>query len=157
MSKPYTDKTEGKLKIRTFESNIESDELVWHRDRENRTITVLEGKGWMFQMDNEIPKEMCAGDILEVKKMDYHRLYKSGTTPLKISIEEKYMQSFREFTEAKSEKELDIKDLEQMIKRPDPSRFKQYGGKAKYVKMLKSKLTKLKEESMEGETHSCQN
>jgi len=91
MSKPYTDKTEGKLKIRTFESNIESDELVWHRDRENRTITVLEGKGWMFQMDNEIPKEMCAGDILEVKKMDYHRLYKSGTTPLKISIEEKYL------------------------------------------------------------------
>ena len=55
------------------------------------------------------------------------------------------MQTFKEFTEAKSEKELDIKDLEQMIKKPDPSRFKQYGGKAKYIKMLKQKLSKLKE------------
>jgi|GEM_PF-416470 len=153
MSKPYTDKIKGNTKIRTFESAIESDELVWHRDRENRIITVLEGKGWFFQMDNEIPKEMRAGDILEVKKMDYHRLYKSGTTTLKISIEEKHMQSFKEFIEAKSEKELDIKDLEQMIKRPDPSRFKQYGGKAKYVMMLKSKLTKLKEENMEEATY----
>tara|TARA_B110000483_G_scaffold133137_1_gene159308 strand:- start:3 stop:701 length:699 start_codon:yes stop_codon:yes gene_type:complete len=149
MSKPYKEQIEGNIKYREFDPKVETNELVWHRDRENRTITVLEGKGWFFQMDNEIPKEMCAGDILEVKKMDYHRLYKSGTTPLKISIEEKYMQSFREFTEAKSEKELDIKDLEQMIKKPDPSRFKQYGGKAKYVKMLKSKLAKLEETSIE--------
>ena len=146
MSKPYKEQIKDNIKYREFDPKVETDELVWHRDKENRTITVLEGEGWFFQMDNEIPKEMRVGDILEVKKMVYHRLYKSGSTPLKISIEEKYMKSFKQFNEAKSEKELDIKDIEQMIKRPDPKRFKQYGGKAKYIKMLKSKLAKLKEQ-----------
>ena len=97
MSKPYKEQIKDNIKYREFDPMVETDELVWHRDRENRTITVLEGKGWFFQMDNEIPKEMCAGDILEVKKMVYHRLYKSGSTPLKISIEEKYMKSFKQF------------------------------------------------------------
>ena len=43
-----------------------------------------------------------------------------------------------------TDKELDIKDLEKMIKNPDPKRVKSYGG-TKYVDMLKSKLAKLKE------------
>jgi hypothetical protein len=43
-----------------------------------------------------------------------------------------------------SDKDLDAKDLENMISDPDPSRFKQYGGKDKYIKMLKTKLAKLK-------------
>jgi len=43
-----------------------------------------------------------------------------------------------------SDKDLDTKDLESMISDPDPSRFKQYGGKDKYIKMLKTKLAKLK-------------
>ena len=106
MSKPYKEQIKDNIKYREFNPKIETDELVWHRDRENRTITVLEGKGWFFQMDNEIPKEMRAGDIIEVKKMDYHRLYKSGTTPLKISIEEKYMKSFKQFNESKIDEKV---------------------------------------------------
>jgi hypothetical protein len=43
-----------------------------------------------------------------------------------------------------TDKELDAKDLEKMIKNPDPKRVKSYGG-TKYVDMLKSKLAKLKE------------
>jgi len=54
------------------------------------------------------------------------------------------MNSFTQFLKIQENKELDIKDLEQMIKKPDPKRFKEYGGKAKYIKMLKSKLEKLK-------------
>ena len=98
MSKPYTDKIKGNTKIRIFESDIESDELVWHRDRADRVITILEGDGWMFQMDNDIPKLLEAGDILNVSKMEYHRLYKAGTTPLKIQIEEP-MKKFKTFQE----------------------------------------------------------
>jgi len=67
-------------------------------------------------MDNEIPKEMCAGDILEVKKMDYHRLYKSGTTPLKISIEEKYMRSFKQYiSESKDGKNTHMTHIEDRV------------------------------------------
>jgi DnaJ-domain-containing protein 1 len=46
--------------------------------------------------------------------------------------------------EAKSDKQQDIESLEKMIKNPDPRRFSQYGGKEGYLKMLNSKLAKLK-------------
>ncbi len=41
------------------------------------------------------------------------------------------------------DKELDIKSLKDLIKNPSPKMIKQYGGKDKYIKMLKSKLAKL--------------
>jgi len=40
------------------------------------------------------------------------------------------------------------KDLEKLIKNPDPSRVKEYGGGTKYVDMLKSKLAKLQEDKI---------
>jgi hypothetical protein len=105
MSKPYTDKIKGNTKIRVFEANIESDELVWHRDQADRLITVIEGDDWMFQMDNEIPKLLEAGDTLSISKMEYHRLYKAGNTPLKIKIEEP-MKNFKKFFEEQNLKEI---------------------------------------------------
>jgi hypothetical protein len=45
--------------------------------------------------------------------------------------------------EEASDKELDIKSLKDLIKNPSPKMIKQYGGKDKYIKMLKSKLAKL--------------
>ena len=47
-----------------------------------------------------------------------------------------------------SKNQLLVKDLEKLIKNPDPSRVKEYGG-TKYVDMLKSKLAKLQTESIE--------
>jgi hypothetical protein len=95
--KPYTDIKEGNKKIRTFEAGVDSSELVWHRDRAYRKVTVLEGEGWSFQMDNELPKELKAGDVIEIPKMAYHRLYESGSTDLKISIEESPVKSFKDY------------------------------------------------------------
>ena len=54
-----------------------------------------------------------------------------------------YVKELLSMNEA-TDKELDIKDLEKMIKNPDPKRVKSYGG-TKYVDMLKSKIAKLKE------------
>ena len=115
MSKPYKEQINNGIKYREFDPMVESDELVWHRDRQTRIVTVLEGEGWMFQMDNEIPKEMKPGDILEMKKMEYHRLYKSGTTPLKISIKEKYMKTFKEYTSDKEVNKM-INDIAKKAK-----------------------------------------
>lgn len=42
-----------------------------------------------------------------------------------------------------TDKELDIKSIKDLIKNPSPKMIKQYGGKDKYIKMLKSKLAKL--------------
>ena len=44
--------------IRTFSADVDEMELIWHEDRENRVIKVLEGNGWKFQFDEELPIEM---------------------------------------------------------------------------------------------------
>ena len=85
MVNPYTDNDN----VRTFDSNVNSSELVWHRDREDRTVKVLEGNGWMFQYDDSLPFELKQGDEFFIEKMTYHRLLK-GTTQLRVLIEKHY-------------------------------------------------------------------
>ena len=49
--KPYSHKNN----IREFSKDVNEMDLVWHQDKEDRKIEVLEGKGWKFQKDNELP------------------------------------------------------------------------------------------------------
>ena len=51
---PYIDKSN----TRTFSKDVDEMSLIWHTDQEDRTVTVLEGKGWQFQRDNELPLEL---------------------------------------------------------------------------------------------------
>ena len=85
MVRPYVDDDS----VRTFNSNVSSSELVWHRDREDRSVTVLEGEGWSFQYDDQLPVELKKGDNLFIEKMTYHRLLK-GNTQLRVLIEKHY-------------------------------------------------------------------
>jgi len=80
---PYEDNGD----IRTFSSDVLIEELVWHRDKSDRTITVLEGTGWCFQRDNELPVALTPGDTLDIRAYEYHRIIK-GKTNLKIKIKE---------------------------------------------------------------------
>jgi hypothetical protein len=86
--KPYEDQLNlfDKKFVRTF-FDVESEELIWHRDAKNRTVKVLKSDGWKFQMDNELPFEMKSGHLLEIEKETYHRLHK-GVGELIIEIEE---------------------------------------------------------------------
>jgi len=85
--KPYQDlKITEKSKIRVFESNVDSGELHWHRDRENRLIEVLEGNGWMLQLDDELPVEMKVGSQYLIPEGVYLRTIK-GNGDLKIKID----------------------------------------------------------------------
>lgn len=72
---------------RVFSSDISESELVWHRDKENRIVEVLEDSEWLFQMDNELPIPLKKGVKLEIPKETFHRVIK-GTGDLKILIEE---------------------------------------------------------------------
>ena len=85
MVNPYIDNDS----VRTFNSKVDSSELVWHRDREDRTVTVLEGNGWKFQYDDSLPVELKQGDQFFIERMTYHRLLK-GTTSLRVLIEKHY-------------------------------------------------------------------
>lgn len=85
--KPYTQKLENGYIIREFDSNIPNEELVWHRDKNDRVVEVIEGSGWRFQMDNRLPIELKEGMVLEIPKETYHRIGK-GNTKLVIKIKE---------------------------------------------------------------------
>jgi hypothetical protein len=89
MKEPYLDTRISEKKwIREFDPSIsESEEYVWHRDLNDREITVIEGDGWSFQFDDELPQVINREDKIFVPKMAYHRLL-VGRTKLKIHIEE---------------------------------------------------------------------
>jgi hypothetical protein len=84
----YTQKqTTNNTVRREFSKDVETTELIWHRDKKDRKITIIEGVGWMIQFDNAMPVELIKGTELFVPKMVYHRLWR-GTTNLKIDIQE---------------------------------------------------------------------
>lgn len=72
--------------IREFKQDTDPMSLVWHQDKEDRTITVLEGQGWQIQRDNELPLELQKGDVIFIPIGQIHRVIK-GHTDLKIQIQ----------------------------------------------------------------------
>jgi oxalate decarboxylase/phosphoglucose isomerase-like protein (cupin superfamily) len=84
--KPYIDSeiTENS-KIRVFNSEVDSGELHWHRDRETRLVEVIEGNGWELQLDDKLPVKMEVGSEYLIPKGIYHRTIK-GYGDLKIKI-----------------------------------------------------------------------
>jgi len=83
---PYTNlETTDKYIIREFGQDIDPIELVWHQDKEDRLVEVLEGEGWKFQRDNNVPVDMKIGDRIFIPEGEIHRIIK-GTTNLKIKI-----------------------------------------------------------------------
>jgi len=87
MATPYLDiEATDKYIIREFNENVNPIELKWHRDREDREITVLEGEGWFYQQDNSLPVELKQGFIIFIPKYTWHRVIK-GNTNLKLKIQ----------------------------------------------------------------------
>lgn len=86
MVHPFTQENHEGYFIRTFSKDVETDELKWHYDLENRKVTILEGYDWEFQIDNQLPQILKSGQVLTIPKGVYHRV-KRGTTDLKIKIE----------------------------------------------------------------------
>lgn len=86
--KPYKDAPlESNRFLRKFFESVDSSELIWHRDKKNRTIKVLEGNDWMFQYDNSLPFVLEKNKTYTVQAETFHRLIK-GTGNLILEIEE---------------------------------------------------------------------
>ena len=84
---PFQQVIQDNIKVRKFTLEVDSEELVWHRDEKDRHVTILEGEGWEFQLDNELPLELKKGDCIFIPNQAYHRIIK-GTTDLVIQIQE---------------------------------------------------------------------
>ena len=77
---------EGKI-VRTFNPDVEEDELKWHQDLKDRKVTILESNGWSFQMENELPKKLENAKQIFIPKFAWHRVLK-GSGKLVVEIEE---------------------------------------------------------------------
>lgn len=82
---PYNDYQYDNFFYRVFNEDINDIEFVWHRDKRNRYIEVVECDGWKIQFDNKLPKELKEGDKIYIPLLEYHRIIKGkGRLVLKI-------------------------------------------------------------------------
>ena len=84
--KPYSESriSENKF-LRTFDDKVDNGELVWHRDKRNRTIKVLNGNDWKLQYDNQLPIDLINGKEYFIEKETFHRIHK-GKGKLELEI-----------------------------------------------------------------------
>ena len=81
--RPYQEVRTFDFIRRKFTQDIDEEELVWHRDRNDREVQVVGQTDWMFQLEDEIPQVLK--DVIFIPKDTYHRLIK-GTGELNVHI-----------------------------------------------------------------------
>ena len=82
---PYQEIQQGEITVRIFKKDVQDDELVWHRDREDREVRVVKGRGWQFQREDCLPILLREGDTIQIKKEEWHRIIK-GNSDLIVEI-----------------------------------------------------------------------
>lgn len=84
MSFPFTEISLGNNQyIREFNSDVDTEELEWHIDREDRIIEVVENTDWQVQLDNQLPTLLK--ESIFIPKETYHRVIK-GNNKLIVKI-----------------------------------------------------------------------
>ncbi len=82
--RPFKEETSEGYILREFSPDVDFEDLVWHRDHEDRTVTFLNDNDWKYQEDNKLPIP-CKGKIFIPKGL-FHRIHK-GSTNLLVKIE----------------------------------------------------------------------
>jgi hypothetical protein len=84
---PFSEKQLSENRYRrVFDEAVDSNELIWHRDREDRIVKIIEGKGWGLQLDNQMPFMLQEGKNYVIPKEQWHRVIK-GDGKLIIEIQ----------------------------------------------------------------------
>ena len=86
MNFPFIEQqVDSQLFIWEFSADVDEMELIWHTDREDRIVSIIEGNNWKFQFDEQLPFEMIKGIDIVIPKGTIHRIIK-GDGPLKIKV-----------------------------------------------------------------------
>jgi len=78
VDRPYIDGD-----TRYFSKEVNQEDLVWHRDREDRLVISVEPTDWLIQLEGELPTSL--NSIIKIDKSRWHRLIK-GSGDLNIKI-----------------------------------------------------------------------
>ena len=80
---PFKEVKKGNASIRKFSEDVDSSELHWHKDNEDRIVVPLNKTNWLFQRENQLP-EPIVGEI-KIKAHEWHRVIK-GEGDLEVKI-----------------------------------------------------------------------
>lgn len=87
MEFPFTQEhIDGKI-LRTFSSEVDTNELKWHYDLKDRLVQILSGEDWELQLDNQLPEKLTPLKEYFIPKGVYHRV-KKGNGDLVVIITE---------------------------------------------------------------------
>lgn len=64
--------------IRLFYANLDTSELIWHWDREDRDIQVLQAGGWKYEEEGLKVKALKDGEQFFIPQGKWHRVLKGG-------------------------------------------------------------------------------
>lgn len=85
MSLPFNEIKIDNIYYRTFDSNINENELKWHFDEQDRIVVCEYDTDWLFQMDNELPVKILKNKEFFIPEGEYHRIIK-GTGDLTVKV-----------------------------------------------------------------------
>lgn len=72
--------------IRLFVKDLPSDELIWHWDKEDRTIEVLQSGGWSYQERDKKSRKLKNRETFSIHTGVWHRILKgSGDLIIKVT------------------------------------------------------------------------
>lgn len=83
MNHPFSEKKIKNYYIRKFSENVDSDELKWHKDKEDRIVIPIGETNWLFQRENQLPEPI--NKEIRIKANEWHRVIK-GTGDLNIKV-----------------------------------------------------------------------
>ena len=82
---PFKQEDRDGYLLREFKQSVDSEELIWHRDKKDRVVEVVQSHNWMIQLDNELPIRLEEGRKYFIPKEVYHRVHKGeGNLVVKI-------------------------------------------------------------------------
>lgn len=82
--RPYIDiEIKANHVIREFSVDLDSEELKWHRDYEDRIVESIDETDWKIQLDNQLP--ITIKNKVFIPKGVWHRAIK-GSNNLKVKI-----------------------------------------------------------------------
>jgi quercetin dioxygenase-like cupin family protein len=85
---PYNEQQlTSNIKLRSFDPKAVLNEDTWHRDTNKRVIVIIEGSGWKFQNEDQIPTALLPGDVLTIPAQSWHRIM-PGKDQLVVLIKE---------------------------------------------------------------------
>jgi len=87
MEYPFQQEIIGNKLRRVFTPDVESEELKWHQDLNDRKVTIIQDGGWQFQIEDSLPTKLESAKQFLIPKLVWHRVIK-GPGKLIVEIEE---------------------------------------------------------------------